>query len=600
MLGISAVKGAWWVWPHLRSSVPPMSLDAPPRIARVILDGFDKHYRLFRNLSAGAKDRFERGDWAAVREASRARIDMYDTRVREAVEALCRHPEARDEALWPAIKKAYVGSLLEHQQPELAETFFNSVAARVLARTYYANSHIFWRPAVSTEHIESLRPTYHVYYPSERGLRGTLKAMFTGLGLLSPWEDLERGLHALLHAVGALLPRPREVTASLQVHVLSSLFYRNRSAYLVGRLDTGTAELPFAVPLRKNAKGELYLDALLAGRERLGTLFSLARAYFMVDMEVPSAFVAFLKTLFPEKPAAELYIALGLQKQGKTLFYRDLFEHLRHSTDRFVVAPGVRGMVMVVFTLPSFPYVFKLIRDRFDPPKDVDRKHVMAQYLHVKYHDRVGRLADTLEYSDVALPKSRFDPALLAELERLVPSQLETDGDKLVLKHVYIERRMVPLDVWLQGADDARLKQGLTEFGQAIRELAGANLFPGDLLPKNFGVTRSGRVVFYDYDEIARVTDCTFRRLPTPRDDDETMAREPWFFVGANDVFPEEWPTFLFSTDKARELFRALHGDLCTPDFWQQKQRQLAAGEEDDVLPYPEALRFPRRPGPSN
>lgn len=563
-----------------------------PEIARAILDGFDKHYRLFRAISAGAKDRFERGDWAAVRQANRVRIDMYDLRVREAVERLQQMTRAGEEVLWPAIKQAYVGMLLEHQQPELAETFFNSVASRVLDRTYYTNQHIFWRPAVSTEHIESLTETYRVYYPAELGLRRTLKSIFLDLQLLSPWEDLERDLHALLHAVSAMLPKPREVTPSLQVHVLSSLFFRNRSAYLVGKLDTGTTELPFAVPLRKNSKGELYLDALLAGQEQMGTLFSLARAYFMVDMEVPSAFVAFLKTIFPGKPAAELYIALGLQKQGKTLFYRDLFEHLRHSTDRFVIAPGVRGMVMVVFTLPSFPYVFKVIRDHFEPPKDVDRKKVMEQYLVVKYHDRVGRLADTLEYSDVALPRSRIDPALLAELERLVPSQLETDGDKLVFKHVYIERRMVPLDVWLTGADDAKLERGLSEFGQAIRELAGANIFPGDMLLKNFGVTRSGRVVFYDYDEIAPVTACVFRRMPTPKDDDELMSSEPWFFVGNMDVFPEELPTFLFSTAKARALFLARHGDLATPEFWQQKQEQLARGIEDDVMPYPEARRF--------
>lgn len=570
-----------------------MSNDEAHAIARAILDGFDKHYRLFRALSAGAKDRFERAQWAAVRQANQQRITMYDARVKEAVAALEGFSRAHDETLWPAIKQAYVGFLLEHQQPELAETFFNSVASRVLARTYYTNQHIFWRAAVSTEHIESLRDTYRVYYPAERGLRGTLKAVFTDLQMASPWEDLERDLHALLSAVSAMLPKPREVTASLQVHVLGSLFFRNRSAYLIGRLDTGTTELPFAVPLRKNSQGALYLDALLAGQEQMGTLFSLARAYFMVDMEVPSAFVSFLKSIFPSKPAAELYTALGLQKQGKTLFYRDLFEHLRHSRDRFVIAPGVKGMVMVVFTLPSFPYVFKVIRDHFEPPKDVDRQKVMEQYLLVKNHDRVGRLADTLEYSSVALPMGRIDPTLMAELERLVPSQLEVDGDRLVFKHVYIERRMVPLDLWLQGAEEEKLKRGLFEFGQAIRELAGANIFPGDLLLKNFGVTRSGRVVFYDYDEIAPVTACSFRHLPTPRDDDDDLRSEPWFFVGATDIFPAELPKFLFNSDHARELFLSMHGDLATPQFWQQKQAQLAGGVEDEVLPYPEARRFP-------
>ncbi len=570
-----------------------MAAPLAAQVARAILDGFDKHYRLFRTVSAAAQDRFDRGDWPAAKAAHHERIGMYDLRVREAVDELARRfPEAAREDLWPELKKAYVGCLLEHQQPELAETFFNSVAARVLERTYYTNAYVFWRPAASTEHIEGLKPTYRVYYPAEHGVRATLRALVSDLQLQSPWEDLERDLRAVVHRMRELLPAPREVTPSLQVHVLSSLFFRSRSATLIGRLNTGTEVIPFAIPVRKNSKGELYLDALLAGRAQLATLFSLARAYFMVDMEVPSAFVRFLKGLLPDKPAAELYTALGLHKQGKTLFYRDLFEHLRHSTDRFVIAPGVKGMVMVVFTLPSFPYVFKLIRDRFAPPKDVDRATVQAQYQLVRYHDRVGRMADTLEYSDVALPRSRFDPVLLEELQRLCPSLLTEDGDSLVISHLYIERRMVPLDVWLTQVDEGKRRHALDEYGRAIRELAGANIFPGDLLLKNFGVTRAGRVVFYDYDEIAPVTDCNFRAMPQARGDDEDLAGEPWFHVGPKDIFPEEFPPFLFPDGHAREVFLSLHGDLFTPAFWHRAQERLRRGEEDEVVPYPEPRRF--------
>src|SRR5205814_3755889 len=140
------------------------------------------------------------------------------------------------------------------------------------------------------------------------------------------------------------------------------------------------------------------------------------------DMEVPAASVSFLRWLMPKKPRAELYMAVGLAKQGKTLFYRDLHYHLKHSTDRFSVAPGIKGMVMLVFTLPSYPYVFKVIRDWFEPPKDADRKLVEERYHYVKHLDRVGRLADTLEFSHVGFPLARIDPALLAEIERLAPS----------------------------------------------------------------------------------------------------------------------------------------------------------------------------------
>ncbi|MBZ0121004.1 MAG: bifunctional isocitrate dehydrogenase kinase/phosphatase, partial [Sandaracinaceae bacterium] len=317
-----------------------------------------------------------------------------------------------------------------------------------------------------------------------------------------------------------------------------------------------------------------------------------ARAYFMVDTEVPSATVEFLSSMMPTKPKAELYTMLGLQKQGKTLFYRDLHQHLQLSNDRFVLAPGTKGLVMVVFTLPSFPYVFKVIRDRIAPPKDTDRDEVMKKYLMVKYHDRVGRLADTLEYSHVAFPLERFDPSVVEELAAVAPSTFEIDGEQLVIKHMYIERRMVPLDIYLRGADDAHKREAIAELGNAIRELASANIFPGDLLLKNFGVTRHGRVVFYDYDEIGYLTDYVFRRLPQARSYEDEMAAEAWFSVGPRDIFPEELPKFLFADARSRELFEELHGELLDPRFWIERQQKCRAGEQEDVFPYAQASRF--------
>ncbi|HSQ64182.1 MAG TPA: bifunctional isocitrate dehydrogenase kinase/phosphatase [Polyangiaceae bacterium] len=573
-------------------SQPPVDFAA---IARLILGGFDKHYRIFRAISAGAKDRFERADWAAVQRARIERIDMYDQRVREAVAALAeRHPEAMREAIWPDIKQAYIALLLNHQRPELAETFFNSVACRVLSRTYYNNRHIFWRPAVSTEHIESLQKTYRSYYPARDGLQATMRTMVADFGLVKDWEDLDRDVAAVIDAMSRVLPRPAEAHPDVQVQALSSLFYRNQAAYLIGRVIDGHDRTPFAVPIRQNSRGELYLDALLLHRAELGALFSLARAYFMVDMEVPSAFVEFLKTIFPDKPTAELYIALGLQKQGKTLFFRKMVDHLKHSSDRFVAAPGVPGMVMVVFTLPSFPYVFKVIRDRFEAPKDVDRAQVEAQYRFVKLHDRVGRMADTLEFRDVALPLARFSAAMLKELEEKAPRMLERTSDQLVIKHLYVERRLTPLDIHLAHAkDEAQVREGLRDYGNCLRELAYAAIFPGDMLLKNFGITRYGRVVFYDYDEIAELSTIHFRRMPSPTTDEEVLAQEPWFYVGPFDVFPEELPTFVFPQARWRQIFEEEHPALFTADFWLEMQRRVAAGEQIPFYPYPPARRFP-------
>jgi isocitrate dehydrogenase kinase/phosphatase len=422
-----------------------------------------------------------------------------------------------------------------------------------------------------------------------------VRRILADLQLASAWEDLDRDVEAVIAEMLSFLPRPIEVREEVEVQILSSLFYRNKAAYVIGIVANGQERTPFAVPMRQNAKRQVYIDAILLHRVELGAVFSLARAYFMVEMEVPSAFVQFLKRIFPEKPAAELYTALGLQKHGKTLWYRDMVEHLAHSSDSFVPAPGVPGMVMVVFTLPSFPYVFKVIRDQFEPPKSTDRENVMAQYQRVKNHDRVGRLADTLEYTDVALPLARFTAELLEQLQAKAPSMIHRLGDdQLVIRHVYIERRMIPLDVYLRQTEtEETLRHALREYGNCVRELAFAGIFPGDLLLKNFGVTRFGRVVFYDYDEIAPLDACRFRDVPRARDDDDEYSAEPWFAVGPNDVFPEEIPKFLFSDPRHKAILDEEHPTLFSAEFWRTIQRRVAAGEQISFTPYPKARRFP-------
>jgi len=536
-----------------------------------------------------------------MRALARERILMYDRRVQEAVDLLlARFPDAAtDESLWRGVKLAYIGLLHEHRQPECAETFYNSVACAVLHRRHYHNEFIFWRPAVATEHLEGESPSYRCYYPLQDGLKKTLREIVGGFAVKNPWENLRRDLQNVVHALRPHFPRPARAQPDLQIQVVASLFFRNKAAYIIGRVINAHRDLPFAVPILQNQRGELYLDTLLAGEDQLLILFSFARAYFFVDMEAPAAYVSFLRWILPKKPRTELYLSLGLAKQGKTLFYRDLHYHLRHSSDNFAVAPGIKGMVMLVFTLPSFPYVFKVIRDHFAPPKEIDRKTVIEKYQLVKLHDRVGRMADTLEYSLVALPLARFDPQLLRELQGECAATVSIEGEQLVLGHVYIERRMQPLNLHLDACrrdgDEAGLRSALREYGQAIKELAGAGIFPGDMLLKNFGVTRHERVVFYDYDEIAPIAELSFRRIPAAASYEEEIQAEPYWSVGEHDVFPEQFERFLVAEPRAREIFYEYHRDLLDPEFWRAKQEQVGAGEQEDVFPYPEEQRFARR-----
>ena len=566
-------------------------------IAQALLDGFKRHYRLFRETTALAKKRFEQADWHGQQQAQAQRIEFYDQRVNEAVNKLRQdfNIDALSMDTWQQAKLHYIGLLTNHHQPELAETFFNSVTSKLLHRAYFNNDFIFVRPAVSTEYIEDdepgALPTYRAYYPNKQNLRETWARIVNNFQLAREFEDLDRDVghvvEAMLAELGGFRPR-----ANFQIQVLASLFYRNKGAYLVGKIINGFQETPLALPILHGPNGKLVIDAALFGEDDLLMIFSYARAYFMVDMEIPSAYVQFLRGLMPRKPRAELYNAIGLQKHGKNLFYRDFLAHQRHSSDKFRIAPGIKGMVMLVFDLPSFPYVFKVIKDFYPPQKDTTREQIKGKYLLVKQHDRVGRMADTLEYSNVAFPRHRFEEELVAELRHFCPSLLEEDGDQLVIKHVYIERRMIPLNIYLQEAGPEQVAAAVVEYGNAIKDLVAANIFPGDMLWKNFGVTRHGKVVFYDYDEIEYLTDCKFRRVPAPRNEEEEMSGEVWYTVGPKDVFPETFGPFLLGNNAVREVFMAHHADLLDAAFWQGCKERIQQGHVHDVFPYEPAKRF--------
>ena len=566
-------------------------------IAQALMDGFNRHYRLFREASASAKQRFEAADWHGQQRWQAQRIAYYDQRVNEAVDRL--HGKFDIAALsadtWQQAKLHYIGLLTDHHQPELAETFFNSVTAKLLHRSYFRNDFIFVRPAVSTEYIEDdapgSQPTYRAYYPTKENLRETWARIVHNFQLQVEFEDLGRDVEHVVQAMTAELGgfRPR---ANFQIQVLSSLFYRNKAAYLVGKIINGFVETPLALPILHGPDGRLLIDAALFGEDALLMIFSYARAYFMVDMEIPSAYVHFLRALMPRKPRGELYNSLGLQKHGKNLFYRDFLAHQRHSSDKFRIAPGIKGMVMLVFDLPSFPYVFKVIKDFYPPQKETTREQIKGKYLLVKQHDRVGRMADTLEYSNVAFPRHRFEQELIDELKHFCASLIEEDGDSLVIKHLYIERRMIPLNIYLQEATPEQMAHAVVEYGNAIKDLVAANIFPGDMLWKNFGVTRHGKVVFYDYDEIEYITDCNFRRVPAPRNEEDEMSGEIWYSVGPKDVFPETFEPFLLGNPAVRQVFMKHHADLLDAAFWQGHKERIKAGHVHDVFPYDQHKRF--------
>ncbi|WP_273022865.1 bifunctional isocitrate dehydrogenase kinase/phosphatase [Rheinheimera sp.] len=565
------------------------------QIADIILKGFRRHFSLFQAITAKAKQRFELADWRAFQQDSSERISFYDRRVTEAIAHLATElpKQCLDETLWQQVKQHYMEYLNFHPQAELAETFYNSVFCQLFERKYFHNQNIFVESTLNKTHLPApVASVYDSYFPAQDGLKQTLRNILSGFGFITPFIDLDRDIRLIVKSFMAQSSHGRHPVYQIRFDILKSVFYRNKAAYIVGRAVTPDGQQPFIIPLLHREGAGLYIDTLVTDAKQMTIIFGFSRAYFMVENQVPSALVHFLRELLPHKTLAELYASIGLHKQGKTEFYRELLNHLANSKDQFVAAPGIRGMVMMVFTLPSFPYVFKVIRDKFAPSKEFGRDTVKARYQLVKQHDRVGRMADTLEYSYVALPRHRFSAELLDELQQVIGQSLSFEDDLVVIKHLYIERRMIPLNLYLENASTDEKAHIMDDYGLAIKQMIAANIFPGDMLLKNFGVTRHKRVVFYDYDEVQYLLDVNFRSFPKTDNYEDAMFAEGTVCAAPGDVFPEQMATFVTPQPQIRELLFSQHPELLDAAYWRQKQDNIRHGVVEDIFPYPDNIRF--------
>ncbi|WP_338723609.1 bifunctional isocitrate dehydrogenase kinase/phosphatase [Pseudomonas tolaasii] len=556
-------------------------------IARMILDGFDDYREHFRRITIGARERFEKAQWQVGQAASAARINLYEEKVAEVTARLRGGFEAKtllDVEAWPVVKSAYIGLIDLRFDDELSETWYNSIFCSLFSHDLISDGCMFihtTRPSLRRARAAQTR----LYAPAGK-ITEMLAQIFADYSFSEPYADLPADLRRLEAQLRENLPDWVCKDPDLTVELFSSVLYRNKGAYLVGRLYTRDEQWPLVIPLLHREGRGIQIDALITDEAEVSIIFSFTRSYFMVDVPVPAEFIGFLKRILPGKHIAELYTSIGFYKHGKSEFYRALINHLATTDDRFIMAPGVRGMVMSVFTLPGFNTVFKIIKDRFSPSKNVNRATVIEKYRLVKSVDRVGRMADTQEFADFRFPLSKFEPECLAELLEVAAGTVEVEGDTVLIRHCWAERRMTPLNLYLDNANPAQIREALEDYGLAIKQLAAANIFPGDMLLKNFGVTRHGRVVFYDYDEICFLTEANFRHIPAPRTPEDEMASEPWYSIGPHDVFPEEFPPFLFADASQRKLFDELHGELYNADYWKGLQEAIRAGKVIDVFPY--------------
>jgi isocitrate dehydrogenase kinase/phosphatase len=554
--------------------------------ARHIVDAFGFYNAEFRVITRRAPVRFDTRDWKGSQRDAVARIDLYERFVSQTIAELRLRlgERALDRELWAQIRNEFATQIAVLPDTEFTKTFFSSITRQLFGTVGVASAIEF--VATDLDPLANVRSTLGTNTYLNRGaLPLLIEDLLGDLRFRSAWKDLDRSVEHVVSEINTRLNSERERRAVEKIEVIRPIFYQFTRGYVVGRIVGRGFTLPLVIAL-KNTESGVLVDAVMLQQEDVSVVFGFARSYLHVDLDHVAEAVVFIKSLLPRKPVSEIFTVLGRAKQGKTERYRELMRALASTSDQFVHAAGERGLVMVCFTLPSFDVVFKIIRDRFPYPKNILREEVQAKYRLVFKHDRVGRLVDAQEFKRLRFPRARFAPELLEELFSETASTVHAEGDDITFDHLYIERRMTPLNIYLRTASPAAAERAVLDYGQCIRDLAYTNIFAGDLLLKNFGVTRHGRVIFYDYDELCQVTDCRFRDMPEAANPEDEMRDEAWFYVADNDIFPETFIRFLAFDDAQRAAFLRVHGEVLTADFWRGVQHRLTEGEVLEVVPY--------------
>ncbi len=569
--------------------------DLAPEVAVRVEQAFETYRSEFKNVTRRAAENFARRQFSSQQIDAQIRLLLHRQSVNVCVETIKALLEDHDEKyrrkIWVEARHRYAQSIAWRSDSELAETFFNSVTRRVFTMVGFDDDLEFrWFGGIALPIVDPGQgevSTFRLRTTTTELLQTVLGSYDLGV----PWADLDKDAVNVAEAIEQHLSETWESTMPVEIDMLKPVFYRNRGAYLVGRIRHLTRVSPLIIPLRSLEDGVI-TDAVLLAENSTSRIFGFTRSYFHVDAQEPGAVVAFVKSLIPLKPVAELYTAIGHSAHGKTSLFRAIYRHLSNSADRFQQARGVKGMVMTVFTLPSFGVVFKVIKDTFPPSKKVTRTQVLEKYQMVFSHDRVGRMVDAQVFEDLAFPRDRFGEELLEEFANEASRSVTITKSDVIFHHLYTERKVYPLDLYIEEMPEDLVREAVLDYGNAIKDLGAANIFPGDLFTKNFGVTRHGSVVFYDYDELTFLDEANFRPIPEARNYEDEMSSEPWFTVGADDVFPEEFKKFFRFPKGVSAEFDRVHGDLCTPEMWIDLQERNQLPDAGEFFPYPEEVRF--------
>ena len=555
--------------------------------SQIIYDGFIRYNNYFHRITRRARTRFEQRDWKGHQNDIVDRVDLYEKSVRRIVLALRRTlgPQLTDKNLWHDIRGYFANRLNQVPDNDFIKTFFNSTTRRIFG-TEGHDPELEFISSGPTDDLQLIMSLNIRRYPYWVSLQRIFETILDDFSFRVPYDDINLNATKISKKIKTYTNEKFSKDVEyLRFEFIDSFFYQAARAYLVGKLIHSEGESPIIIAFKNENRG-ISVDAVFLEEKEISLIFGYTRSYYFADPNSVIGTVHFLKSMLPKKPIDELYTVLGRLRQGKTERHRIFTEHLSKTKDKFVHADGEVGLVMIVFTLPSYNLVFKVIRDTFGAPKTISREDVISKYKLVSKHDRAGRLIDTQEFLNLKFPINRFSKELSKELIKNASISVRKENDNLILKRVYVERRVRPLNLYINEYSFEEAARAIIDYGEAIKDLAKTNIFPGDLLLKNFGVTQHNRIIFYDYDEVSLVTDCNFRDIPESNSIEDEMQADTWYYVGEHDIFPEEFIRFLSMNDKLKAEFMKYHKDLLTSKYWRRIKNQHLKGQALLVIPY--------------
>jgi isocitrate dehydrogenase kinase/phosphatase len=562
--------------------------------ALLILEIFDEFYAKFREYSHRAKQAFERMDARASVNVSTERLGLYTRyiaehgpRIRLAFPAL-----SVESALWDALDRLFVAMIVDRYEADIAFSFAHSIRRNI--------NHGLWKPvAYSFPPPSKLRAmsmaSVHRRLPVSDNIDdGLISAALQVPEFAVPFRDLAGDARKIRERVRELLHERQESRAPIALDVIEAGFFRDRSAFIVGRwVFADEHVVPLVVALLNSAEG-IYADAVVDRISDIHDLFSSTLANLHVTTALYYQTCVFLFSLMPRRPLGEHYSTIGYNHVGKVAILNEITAQLG-ARRKFQRSPGVPGTVALGFTFDTCSYHLKVIRDK--PTQSYKWgafpgvSAVVEKYREVHEINRAGSMLDNVMYFNMRLDRRVFAPALLDEISREASGSVQVMEDGVYLRSLIVQLKIIPLPVYLEHAGESETRAVIAKLGHCIRNNAATNIFNKDLDSRNYGVGRYGRVFLFDYDAVEKLTDVKIRtnRDREPGEDDVPS----WFFEDGVIFLPEELEHGMqFKSDLARRCFRQENAELLTVEYWLDVQQKLQRGEVPPLRMYPDGARL--------